>query len=329
MISVIVPVYNVEHYLPRCIDSILAQTYGQFELILVDDGSTDQSGRICDERAGGDGRIRVFHKKNGGLSDARNHGLDRMRGDYVTFIDSDDYVGRDYLCLLLDMLEENGADMSVVSIQDTYSKELSFIESGDERVVLSGEAIIREMTVQEKLTCSACAKLFKRELFDGVRFPKGRPFEDLLTIPYLRYEGATCVCSTSKQYYYFQRLGSIMHSASEGLIQTWLDAMEQLLNYVDKMAPQTRRNAEYMFVQGVFWRAIDWKLNQDDYVCFSRGVRSRFFTLFCKGPFLPRLTLKERIKTALFLISVRGYRRARRTWIRAIDNPDNRHYMDV
>ena len=96
-ISVIVPVYNVENYLPRCVDSILSQSFTDFELILVDDGSPDNSGKICDEYAEKDNRVRVFHKPNGGVSSARNLGLDNALGEFVTFIDSDDYVGREYL----------------------------------------------------------------------------------------------------------------------------------------------------------------------------------------------------------------------------------------
>ena len=106
MISVIVPIYKVEKYLHRCVDSILNQSYTDFELLLIDDGSPDRCPQICDEYARQGDRIRVFHKSNGGLSDARNYGLDRMQGDYVSFIDSDDYVGPDYLKTLMELISE-------------------------------------------------------------------------------------------------------------------------------------------------------------------------------------------------------------------------------
>ena len=112
MISIIVPVYNVERYLARCVDSVLGQTYPSWELILVDDGSFDRSPAICDEYAGRDGRIKVVHKKNGGLSSARNVGLDMMRGEYVTFLDSDDYWHPCYLEILLNFVEEKQADIA-------------------------------------------------------------------------------------------------------------------------------------------------------------------------------------------------------------------------
>ena len=108
LISVIVPCYNVEEYLPKCIESILNQTYRNLEILLVDDGSPDNCGRICDEYAAKDSRIRIIHKKNGGLSDARNAALDVMTGEYVTFIDSDDYVSDDYVEYLYKIIKESG-----------------------------------------------------------------------------------------------------------------------------------------------------------------------------------------------------------------------------
>ena len=120
--SVIVPVYNVEIYLPRCIDSILSQSFTDFELILVDDGSPDNCGKICDEYALKDSRVRVFHKSNGGVSSARNLGLDNVRGEWVTFIDSDDYVEVDYLKELIDAQQKNQVDY-VVTLNGRDSQE--------------------------------------------------------------------------------------------------------------------------------------------------------------------------------------------------------------
>ena len=114
-VSVVVPVYNVEKYLDRCITSISNQTYPDFELILVDDGAGDSSGSICDAWAEADARIRVFHKENGGLSDARNYGIDYAKGEYITFVDSDDYIDRDYLSILVGRVREYGAQNACVS----------------------------------------------------------------------------------------------------------------------------------------------------------------------------------------------------------------------
>ena len=121
-VSVIVPVYNVEKYLDRCITSILKQTHPDFELLLIDDGSRDSSGNICDAWAQADARISVFHKENGGLSDARNYGIDHAKGEYITFVDSDDYVGRDYLKTLVGLVQEYGAQIVQVCNPITNSK---------------------------------------------------------------------------------------------------------------------------------------------------------------------------------------------------------------
>jgi len=123
LISVIIPVYNVEPYLKKCLDSVVTQTYKEIEIILVDDGSTDGSGPICDEYAAQDKRIRVIHKRNGGLSDARNVGLDRCSGRYVTFIDSDDYVASDYVERLYRILVEYNADIAVCDYFEFYDEE--------------------------------------------------------------------------------------------------------------------------------------------------------------------------------------------------------------
>ncbi|MBR6489706.1 MAG: glycosyltransferase family 2 protein, partial [Muribaculaceae bacterium] len=118
MVSVIIPVYNVQEYLARCIDSVLCQSHKELEVILVDDGSTDHSGAMCDDYASRDGRIKVIHKSNGGLSDARNAGLDVMTGDYVTFIDADDYVHPYFVELLLRGLHESGSQIAVCRWQE-------------------------------------------------------------------------------------------------------------------------------------------------------------------------------------------------------------------
>ena len=120
LISVIVPVYNVEDYLTRCIESILDQTYTNFELLLVDDGSTDDSLMICKKYQDLDNRVMCFHKENGGLSDARNYGLEHMKGEYVTFIDSDDYIGSDYLRILFEMMEDGSSDVTIIGVEDFY-----------------------------------------------------------------------------------------------------------------------------------------------------------------------------------------------------------------
>ena len=271
LISIIVPVYNVEKYLDRCIESILAQSYTNFELLLIDDGSTDGSLRICKEYEELDTRIRTFHKKNGGLSDARNFGLDRMKGQYVTFIDSDDYVGSDYLKILFEMIEDGISDVTIVGVEDFYENKMTVdISQDDVRTVIKREDIFKEMVKFDKFTWSACAKLFKRELFERNRFPVGALYEDLRIIPYMLCGCNVISCSSYKQYYYYiNRVGSITRSISENSIKMWEYGMDQLLAYSLKNEPQDYLYLEGRFDTCIFWDVIDRMLMSREYIEIS------------------------------------------------------------
>ncbi len=185
LISVIVPVYNVENYIGECIDSILAQTVSTFELILVDDGSKDESGRICDEYRAADARIRVVHKENGGLSSARNRGLDEAAGDYVCFIDSDDTVSPDFLEKLYEGISKNGADLSLCDMEAPRLSSASM----DEAICKDGEPVrmtrhdarcwlYDQISREYVLMVVACNKMFDKRIFEGLRFSEGRLHED-------------------------------------------------------------------------------------------------------------------------------------------------------
>lgn len=188
LISIIVPVYKVEKYLRECIDSILSQTYENFELILVDDGSPDNSGKICDEYAEKDKRIKVLHKENGGVSSARNLGLDNANGEYVTFIDSDDFVDKRYLEVLCTNLKENNADISVCRFSK-YINESFFLyqESFPNKSVIEHNTddffdfFARFFSLKCYFFGSACRCLFKKSTIGETRFDKNiRISEDLL-----------------------------------------------------------------------------------------------------------------------------------------------------
>lgn len=181
LISVIVPVYKVEAYLERCVDSIRNQTYKNLEIILVDDGSPDRSGQMCDELARLDSRIRVIHKENGGLSDARNAGLDAMTGQYVSFIDSDDWIQPQMLEVLLDRMVEQNAQISCCGmVRCTDEKELyCFNPNREEQFTLSGEEAQMELLRNYRITNSMNDKLFCAEIFKDLRMKKGVLFEDM------------------------------------------------------------------------------------------------------------------------------------------------------
>ena len=230
LISVIVPVYNVEKYISKCIESILLQDYENFECILVDDGSKDNSGKICDDFAIKDNRIIVIHKKNGGVSRARNCGLKEAKGEYVCFIDGDDYVSKEYLSFLRGLIVENGADISLTTCMfGNYSKQT---QNKNKKWVLTGESSAREL-LSYRIPIGCYSKMFKKSLFDkkgGVRF-----FEDLKIGEGFNFN-ITCflqakkvACSNQKIYYYRRdNQSSAMSSYSEEKANNQMYSMERI-----------------------------------------------------------------------------------------------------
>ena len=215
-ISVIVPVYKVEKYLNRCVDSILNQTFTDFELILVDDGSPDNCGKMCDEYAAKDKRIVVIHKENGGLSDARNAGLDwifaNSDSEYIAFVDSDDWVHRQYLERLYGALIKNDADMSICDLEKISEDGSILFNVGDK--YLESECFNRElgyiyMTYSWKYVV-AWNKLYKRNIFSTIRYPIGCLYEDEYLIHHIFHKCNKIVVINERLYFYLQRAKSIM-----------------------------------------------------------------------------------------------------------------------
>jgi glycosyltransferase involved in cell wall biosynthesis len=207
-ISVVVPVYNVENYLQRCIDSIIAQSYKNLEIIIVNDGSTDKSGEICDNYKKQDIRIKVIHKENGGLSSARNVGIEASTGEYIAFVDSDDWIVGDIYEHCINIFETEQCDVVDFKVvfddgginqynsSDSYNTRII-----DEREVLH-DYLFRGQT--EKAPFSACRKLYKLRLFDTVRFPDGKINEDIATNYRVLTNCKKMVISNKIGYHYFQ-----------------------------------------------------------------------------------------------------------------------------
>lgn len=226
LVSIIVPVYNVESYLPQCLDSIFAQTHHNIDVILVDDGSTDESGKICDEVPLIDGRFSVFHKANGGLSDARNTGLDVARGAWVFFLDSDDFISPYCIEAMLDAALASGAQIvecSFDSVEDGETIAWS-APTGKYELFRQPEALERFLDYAGT-SVMAWNKLYRTSLFKGIRFPVGRLNEDEFTTPYLVERVSSYASIKDSLYAYVQREGSIMHSPFS---ERKLDAIEAL-----------------------------------------------------------------------------------------------------
>ena len=241
LISVIIPVYNVEKYLPKCIESVLNQSYSNLEILLIDDGSPDACGKLCDDYAAKDPRIKVFHKPNGGLSDARNYGMRHATGEYINFIDSDDWVDEHYIETLYRLLTDNNADLSAITL-------CSVNENGDEigrkrsgtQTVFDDCTAIESMFYQDGLPWCAQAKLYKKELFDGIEFPVNVLMEDKATTYKIFAKCQKIVFAELPHYKYLVRQGSIMRSSfSEKRLRSFA-VQEELNVFIENRYPQFR-----------------------------------------------------------------------------------------
>ena len=206
-LSVIVPVYKVEPYIHKCVDSILEQTYTNLEVILVDDGSPDNCGKICDEYAAKDKRVKVIQKKNGGLSDARNAGIDISTGDIIGFIDSDDYIEARMYQEMIDYMEHNNLDIVCADTNQVKGNKIKFKPRYKKNYVWNKQEALNEI-----FDNAAWNKIYKREIIGNTRFPQGRVYEDVATIYKFIYNADKVGYLSKPYYYYVKRKGSIVTS---------------------------------------------------------------------------------------------------------------------
>lgn len=248
LISVIVPIYNVEAYLGRCVDSLLCQTYRNLEIILVDDGSPDGCPAICDAYAAKEKRVRVIHQKNAGLSGARNAGIEAAAGEYLAFVDSDDYVAADFLHTLYELLAATGCAISQCGFAYVQGEPLKSQKSRDYRVY-RGESLMEQLYgPEEEATRFVVAwnKLYRRELFEKIRYPLGRIHEDEATTYRLFHEGKKLAYTDRALYgYYTDHAGSITSVFSRKRLQ-WLTAHEERIvffreNGYERLLPRAYR----------------------------------------------------------------------------------------
>lgn len=240
LISVIIPVYNVEKYIDKCIDTVCNQSYQNYEIILVDDGSTDSSRKKCDTYLKKDKRIKVFHKHNGGLSDARNYGVRKSNGDYIVFVDADDYVSRDYLEDLYRLLYAYKADVAVMRLcAVTEHRKVSFNSKKD--VLASSRCLNSEKALEEMFYCkwgvTACGKIYKKSLVNVYPYPVGMLDEDLATT-YKILGSCKRIAVTDKiDYAYVQRSGSITHRNITEQDLLGMTAAQEQLDYIKQRYP--------------------------------------------------------------------------------------------
>lgn len=232
LISIIVPVYKVEKYLEKCVKSILKQTYTNLEIILVDDGSPDKCGQLCDELAKIDDRIKVFHKENGGLSDARNYGVERANGEYIGFVDSDDYIHECMYEELYEAIKKSGTSIAECGVTRVYKNTLRpHYEGEDYFLVLGREGYLKEYLENKRLYGSAWCKLIHKDLAKKIKFPAGKIYEDAFyTLELLKTVDKYTLIS-GNYYYYYIRENSITTRPFSSKDMDYIEIMDKIRDY--------------------------------------------------------------------------------------------------
>lgn len=318
LVSVIVPVYNVETLLGRCVDSILEQSYRNLEIILVDDGAKDSSGSICDDYAARDDRIRVIHKENGGLSSARNAGIDTARGEYFAFVDSDDWIEPDAVESLLSAALNHQVEMVVGGRYDvsgkTGEKTLGLCPVKEE--VVSSTEMIRRIFTWDNCDSASWDKLYHRRLFRQIRYPMGKICEDV-PVTYLIVLDAGKVALLDKPVYnYYHRPGSITNSTVSEKNFHLSQHTSVILSFIRENHPELTKEATYLRVRSLMYSVMSVDLasaeNQKKFheICRSERRELRRYTGFMLTS--PLFQRKERL-TAL-LLAMNLYRLFRRIY---------------
>ncbi len=248
LVSVIIPVYKTEKYLRRCINSVCAQDYSNFEIILVDDGSPDRSGEICDELAKANDRILVIHKANGGLSSARNAGIDKSTGEYICFVDSDDYVEKDYVSTLHSLIERYNADLAKINYKEISTEDYSEkAPSVDAKVYMGAEV---EAAYLRLRVDSACVFMYRRSLIGNTHFPEGKTSEDIPFNFELFQKAKTFVYMPVNKYYYWHNPESISNGPLDHNMLNYLSFRRDIYDhYLHQENEELQRLSEVLYAR--------------------------------------------------------------------------------
>lgn len=276
LISVIVPVYKVEKYLEKCIESIIKQTYTNLQIILVDDGSPDNCGKICDEYAKKDSRIEVIHKINGGLSDARNVGINRANGRYIGFVDSDDYIKEDMYEKLINLIKEYDADISICNLYDVIDGNECIRNKDNGIHEYSRIDILKEILLDKNIQSYAWNKLYKKELFDEIKYPIGKKYEDIGTTFYLFEKCNKIVVTSEPEYYYLKRADSLVNNVTESTILDYTEIIIQRYLYIKQNIKELRKYNNYYLVKTLITAHNDIENLEN----ISEGMQQRYKKLY-------------------------------------------------
>lgn len=314
-ISVIVPIYNVENYLARCVDSILAQTYGNLEIILVDDGARDSSGGICDQYAAKDSRVRVIHKENGGLSSARNAGIEAASGEYLSFVDSDDWIEPDTYEHMLGLLRKYGAKLACAGRYDvdgsTGERTLGLCPPKEE--VIPAEELVGRIFLWDNCDSSACDKLFHRSLFETYRYPVGVVSEDVSVMYRVILGAGRAVLCDKPVYNYFHRPDSISTASISEKTFHYSRHTAKIYEDIRENHPNILPQAAFLRVRSLYHLLVTLEQADRDVrrkyageMQFARRELGRFTGFILKSPYFG---MQERITDLLLILGIYRYLR--------------------
>ncbi len=309
-ISIIIPVYNCEKYIEKCIDSVICQSFKDLEIILVDDGSSDKSGEICDEYLKKDSRVKAIYIKNQGPSVARNAGLDIAKGEYIGFIDSDDYIEKNMFEILYNNLLKYDCDISVCEVAEICDGENMKFSNSNNFMVLDIDEAMKLLISGKCLTMYAVNKLYKKSLFDNVRFPVGKLYEDSFTTPRVFAKANKVVYTPENLYYYVRTPMSITTSKFSTKDMDIIESGESILDFVKDDFPKLIYAAEFRYMWSYLY-VLDRMVI--DYVSCEnkeyKKVTDFISKNFVKMLFNPYFSFKRRLSIIVWRFSPKIYKK--------------------
>ena len=308
LVSIIVPIYNVEQFLDRCIDSVVKQTYKNLEIILVNDGSTDSSLEICKRWKNKDKRIILVNKKNGGLSDARNSGIDKSNGEFLYFLDSDDFIENNTIELMMKKMAEHNSEIVISNRYHYYDNGKKIIKFKMEKndLILDTETSLFELNNFKYYDMSACSKLFKKDLFEQIRFPIKKLCEDFYVMYKILEKSKKIIYISTPLYYYYQREGSI--SKNKNMNIDFVIAAKEQMEYLEEKYPKLKNcvRSTYASANMTVYNQVlraGGKVDRDKRKQLQREVK-KYIKYVLKNE---NLILIKKIQSVLFIFNIHIY----------------------
>lgn len=313
LVSVIVPVYNVEKYIDKCVESVINQSYSNLEIILVDDGATDESGRKCDVWMKKDERVVVIHKKNEGLSSARNEGLKVSKGTRIIFIDSDDFIDKDMIALLSNNMDKYRAQVSACGYDMVYVDRSVPIIEGNKIQIYDNKSVFDVLLHRNNMGVIACNKLYITSLFNGIEYPYGRHFEDIATTYKVLAKADYIVYEPKVMYHYVQRDDSI--NGNNFTKRSFNESIYDMKTAADELMKYVKDNNE-KYIAPISLGCIDYYIrviNQEimfdqitnDFVNETRKLGKKFFSVIIGADYI---SLKKKIQYVIFIYAFKLYK---------------------